>query len=406
MGGAAMHRVGLVLGQIILALLTARADAQPTAEQVRALEAKICTTPAQSIDLSTAARSAATGSVPMPVPGIVLPAAEKLKPGEARFVALSVDDEQVLSDFAKTQQPPGVEASLFRGAFRTLSADQLPVTLKAVAFARAPLRFNAHEDRFEGRVSVGVVSCSEGTASKLAAAIPFQLLGEVGATPATFAVDHIGAPYGEIEVTTPALSCPIEVQVVSAVAPAAVSLSLTALPALRVRARPTRIRGFGLASAELIFELVGPRHGLTGDARLSTTLGRLSGSSFQLLSGHARAELRSRRIGLATLTVAGPGLDPGNVEIEFAFPWALLLAALAGGLVGAVLRRRLQLTRGEAVASTLLGLLAGVLYVWGMQQVELELPVPAGEIAVFVLAALGAYHGTRLYARIVGVRAS
>jgi hypothetical protein len=393
-----MPRIELLLGQVVLALIVTRGAAQSTPEPVRALEAKICQTPAQSIDLTAAAREAATGRVPVPVPDSVVPAATRFKAGEARFIALYPTDEQTLSDFVRTQhQLPAPSARLFRGAFRMLTAGDQAVTLKAVAFVREPLLFNARADRFEGHVSVGVVTVLDGPAPKLAAPIPFQLLGAVSSKPAM--VDHVGPPYLEIAVATPALTCPMDVQVVSAVTPEAVTVSLSAVPTVRLLARPTWIQGFGLESATLSFELVGPRQGVGGDVQLSSTLGRLSGTSFQLLSGHASAQLRSQHAGTAVVTVAGPGLTPVKLEIEFAFPWALLLAALTGGLAGSFMFRRLKLTRVEALASTLLGVLVGVLYVWGMERVPLELPAPVGEILIAVLAALATYHSTKLYAR-------
>jgi hypothetical protein len=394
------------LGHVMLALVAAPVAAEPAPDQVRALDAKIGDTPAQSINLRAAGRVAAGERMPLPahVPGAVVPGASKFKDDEARFIALFPSDEQSLVDFVRAQRELPDEAQLLRGVFRTLATGEQVVTLKALAFARGPLHFNARRDRFEGRVGVGLVAITEGAPVKLATPVPFRVLGQVSSTPARFLVDHVGPPYGEIEVATPALSSTLDVQVVSAATPDGVTLSLSALPALRMVTRPARIQGLGLASADLTFEVVGPRKG-ANEVRLSASLGQLSGTSFRLLAGHARATLRSQRVGTAAVTLTAPGLEPAKLDVEFAFPWELLVAALLGGLVGTLAQRGFEIGRNEALTAVLLGGLTAILYVWSMEQLPLELPAPVGEILVSLLATMATYYGTKLYMRIASSRA-
>lgn len=389
----------IALAPVLLALIAARGAAQPTADQIRALEVKIGDTPAQSIDLTAAARAPANQPMPVPAitPGAVVPGGSKFKNGEARFIALFPSDEQNLTTFVRSERQLPETAELFKGAVRALAADDQVVTLKALAFVRAPLRFNARRDQFEGPVSVGLAAVSEGATPKLATPVPFRVEGEVTATPATLLVDHIGPPYAEIVVATPALSAPMDVRVVSAAAPEPVGVSVSALPALRLVARPGSIQGLGLQSADLTFEIVGPRQGGKADVQLTSNLGKLSETSFRFLAGHARAQLRSQRVGIARVSAKASGLEPVKLEIEFVFPWLLLTAGLVGGLAGAFIQRGFLLGRNEALASILLGGIAVLLYVWVMAGAPLELPMPVGELLIFVLATLGTYHGLRLY---------
>jgi hypothetical protein len=390
----------MALAQALLLLLAARGAAQPTQDQVRALETKIADTPAQSVNLEVAARVAASEPLPAPAvsPGSVVPGGSKFKSGEARYIALFPNDEQSISDFLRNERQLPAGAQLFKGALRALAADEQVVTLKALAFVREPLRFNARKDLFEGPVSVGLVAVSEGGTSKLAAPVPFRVAGELSSTPATLLVDHVGPPFAEVTVSTPALSTPMEVQVHSCAAPEPVSVTLSSLPALRLVARPGSITGLGLQSADLSFEIVGPRQGGKAEVQLSASLGTLSEASFRFLAGHARAQLRSQRVGTTTVTATAPGLDPVKLSIEFVFPWLLLIAGLAGGFSGAFIERGFLLARNEALASILLGGLSVLVYIWAMAEAPLELPRPVGEILLFVLAALGAYNGLRLYA--------
>jgi hypothetical protein len=387
------------LTHALLALIAAPGAALPTPDQVRALETKIGDTPAQSIDLKAAARAPASAPLPTPAlaPGSVVPGASKFKNNEARYIALFPSDEQNLSDFVRAERQLPDGAQLFKGALRALAGDDQVITLKALAFARGPLRFNAKKDQFEGPLSVGVVAVSEGATPKLAAPIPFRVTGDVSSVPGTLLVDHVGPPYAEIVVATHALSAPMEVRVVSAASPEPVGVTVSSLPALRLVARPASILGLGLQSADLTFEIVGPRQGGKADVQLSSSLGTLSETSFRFLAGHARAELRSQRVGAASVMATAPGLEPVKLEIEFAFPWLLLAAGVIGGLAGAFIQRGFLLGRNEALASILLGGLSVLLYVWAMAEAPLELPVPVGELLMFVLATLGAYHGLRLY---------
>jgi hypothetical protein len=407
--------VSLALACAFVALgLPARA--QPSQAQVSALEAKIAETPAQSIDLAAAARAAASGALPLPpaVPGSVVPGASKFKLGEARFIALFPNDERALVDFVRAErQLGGANVRLFRGAVRALAADEQPVTLKAVAFTGDALRFNAAHDQFEGQLSVGLVGIGDGRPTKLATAVPFQVRGAVVAvhavrdapgTPATLLVDHVGPPYAQIAIATPALACPLEVQVISAVVPEGVSLSVAGEPAVRLIARPTAIQGLGLQSADLTFELVGPRGAAAQSVQLGASLGKLEATSFRMGAGHVRTRLRSQRLGTATVTASAPGAQPVRLQIEFLFPWALLLGALAGSLIGGLLFYRMRFTRYQALASALLGLLMAALYAWSMEQAPIELPAPVGEILVFVLSIVGAYYAAKLYLRLVRPR--
>ena len=96
----------------------------------------------------------------------------------------------------------------------------------------------------------------------------------------------------------------------------------------------------------------------------------------------------------------------GKLELEFAFPWAALIAALTGGLAGGFIRHHLKLTRADLIVSVLVGALVAALYAQGVNALGLELSARTGEILTFVIAALGAFGGTTLLARLTSGRAA
>ncbi len=398
-----MRAIELALVQALWVVSLARATAQPTPEVLLELESKIALTPAQPIDLANAASVAAAGQVSSPVPGTVLPASTKIKPGEARFVALSHDDDDRLAAFA--MNAPQTPMRVFRGAIRTLAADEQAVTLKAVAIAQGPLRFNPKSDLFEGRVSVGLVSLTPNVPTKLAAPVVFQVLGGVSARPPSLKVDHIAPPYDDIEVMTKAPTRPVEVKLVSGVTPEGVSLSLAAAPAIRVRAKPAQIQGWGIEVADLSVEILGPRNGVASQLRLSSTRGPLTDRVLAIPSGVGSTKLRSQGTGLAAVSVSGPGLAEGKLEIEFAIPWHFMLAALVGGLLGAFIRQLWGTRWRDLIVAVLVAALAATLYVQGVNAFGLAFSATTSEIVTFVVAALGAYGGADLLERFVRWRA-
>ncbi len=391
-----MRAIEVTAVHAVLMFSLARASAQPAPELIQQLEAKIAQTPALPIDLANAVSAAAAGQIATPVAGAVVPASSKLKPGEARFVALSREDDASLAGFVLNA--PEAPIRIFRGAIRTITADTQPVTLKAVALARGPMQFNAQSGRFEGHLGIGLIAITPGGATKLAAPIVFQVLGDITAIPPNSQVDHVAPPYEDVLVTSAPPARAIEVKVVSGVAPENVSLTFPVTPAIRVRAKPARIQGWGIEVADVSVEILGPREGVRA-LQLSSSRGRLAETALQIPTGVASVQLRSAGTGLATVSASGPGLAESRLEMEFAIPWRFMLAALLGGLLGAVVRQRLQTRWPELVVAVLGGALAALLYARGVAAFGLAWSATTGEIVTLVLAALAAYGGAELLVR-------
>jgi hypothetical protein len=356
------------------------------------------------VEVPPAAPESAAMPEPAAAPAAPVAASEPLRPGHLRLVTLSRLDEQATSEIARAALPQAMreQAVVFQGAVRTVDEEARELILKAVAFPRAPLRFNPSRGRFEGGVSVGVIEVGGSGTRTLSAPIAFQILGPVATEPETVSVARTAPPYRDIVVAADAPEAQLKVTVVSNVAPAGEELALRVRPSLALTVTPSRIQGWGLETAEVLVGAQAADAGRDNRVQLASTQGRLSTTTLSLdAAGEARATIRSESVGAGTLTARGGGLDGASATVDYAFPWRFLGAALIGGLAGGLLRGRSRSRASGALARSLGAavLSAAVvvgLYVLGVNLVGFALPAHGGEVLVFVVAALGALYGSKL----------
>lgn len=124
--------------------------------------------------------------------------------------------------------------------------------------------------------------------------------------------------------------------------------------------------------------------------------------------------IRTKGVGVDTIRVAGPGyLEAGFVGLDLRFPLSFLLAALTGGLAGAIgsrfWRKRRHKTAGSLSAELLAGLAGGlvvaVLYTLGVNVTALPVSGPPVEAVVFVIAGVGAMFGLPALVKVGGASA-
>lgn len=329
-----------------------------------------------------------------------------LKLGDTRFIKLDSEAEQNTKDIVKLSIPTSLrsQAAVFQGVVQTTDTDAKELILKAVAFPRAPLRFNPTTNRFEGGISVGVIQVDASGARTLASPVAFQVLGPVATDPDTISIGETAPPYRDIKVAAEAPDAEVKVTVVSNVAPAGEELTLKVRPSLGVTITPPRIQGWGLETADVLVSAQAADAARDNTLQLSSTMGRLSKTDATLdKGGNAKVSIRSESVGTGKVTVRGGGLDGASAEVEYVFPWRFLGAALVGGIVGGLLRKRSRSkTAGAFVKSLGIAVLSAAvvvgLYVLGINLVGFALPAHGGEVLVFVVAALGALYGTKLLA--------
>lgn len=329
-----------------------------------------------------------------------------LKLGDTRYIKLDAVAEQNTRDVVKLSIPDSMrtQAAVFQGVVQTTDTQAKELILKAVDFPRAPLRFNPATSRFEGGVSVGVIEVDGSGTRTLSAPIAFQLLGPVASDPDTITINQTAPPYRDIKVAADTPDAEVAVTVVSDVAPAGESLVLKVRPTLGVTITPPRIQGWGLETADVLVSAQAVDAARDNALQLSSTMGRPSATEATLdKGGNARVSIRSESVGTGKVTTRGGGLDGASAEVEYVFPWRFLGAALVGGIVGGLLRKRSRSkTAGAFVKSMGIAVLSAAvvvaLYVLGINLVGFALPAHGGEVLVFVVAALGALYGTKLLA--------
>ena len=375
------------------------------------LKEAIANTPSTVIDLSGVAAAQSIDSVvDESVPKIRL-STPALKAGQVRIKPLSRDVDNATRTLVlqRIAQDPdkslaGKATVVFNGAAEMLSADAQPLTLRALALADKPLRYNVDRRLYEGTLSVGVVEIDpSGKALQLSAPVVFEVLGVV-ARPKRISATATSPPFGTvaIEVENPGDSFSARVWSILDPTNEVILEMPVEKPQLLVSASPTRIQGWGLEKAKILVQATN----LTGGqltVQASNTLGVLDSNTLQIdQNAMAVATLRSASTGMATVTISGAPFESTSTEVEFVFPVRYILAALIGGLAGGLLRLGGKRRSGKRLAFDLIvAVIAGAivfgLFVLGVNVTGFSLPAQAGEVLVFVVTALGGFGGARLF---------
>ncbi len=382
---------------------------KPVLNSIQLREA-ISKAPSAVIDLSKPANVERIEPVPnAPVPSIKL-TAPTLKPGQVRIKALSrdVDDasrQLILGRVPQIGKEPARSkpATVLKGAAEMLSDESKQLTLRAVALADTPLRFNGERRRYEGTLSLGVVELEpSGQAVKLSAPITFEVLGVV-ARPKRVSATTTAPPFETVIVEADNPGESVSARVWSVLDPTgeAVLQMPVEKPTLSVTVSPDTIQGWGLQTAKV---LVRAEQVLGGKftVQVASQLGEFDSNSVNLDEmGMGEASLRSASTGRDIVSVSGAPFDGVEKPVEFVFPLRYILAATLGGVAGGLLRIGGQRRRAKRIAlDVLLAVIAGAivlgLFVLGVNVTGFGLPAQAGEVLVFVVAALGAFAGTRL----------
>src|SRR5690606_35217472 len=146
------------------------------------------------------------------------------------------------------------------------------------------------------------------------------------------------------------------------------------------------IQGWGLETADVLVSAQAADAERDNTLQLASTMGRLSATEAALdKGGNAKVSIRSESVGTGKVTARGGGLDGASAEVEFVFPWRCLGAALVGGVVGGLLRKRSRSkSPGAFVKSLGIAVLSAAivvgLYVLGINLVGFALPTHGGEV--------------------------
>ncbi len=282
--------------------------------------------------------------------------------------------------------------------------------IPAIEFEPGGLRYAAERQTYEGAFLIGLQDLVEPEARRaLSPPIRLRLSAEDGTvSPSAVELTHTNIPFVRVVVRArvPAESLAVRVRPEFDERGVAVHLPVRP-PAVAVTPSSARILGFGLETVTIT--LTTPMAGLTSGATVSVAVDRGTAAPASLVLGHAGDAvftLRSRGLGPATVTVAGPSILGGTTIVEFVWPVTLLLAALLGAALGVGAsavrepapsrrRSRLRALGGALALGTVAGLVSAVALAAVANVTPVEIPIRLAEATVLLLATAGAHCGPR-----------
>jgi len=344
--------------------------------------------------------------------------AEPVKPAPPRLgvlykLQLPREEERQIDDAVREQvkaTSPGAQVVPLPGVVRLAAKDGSEVHLKPFALPGQPLTYRPGSALFEGSIRVGVADIVDRTEGKpLSAPMTFQVREGQMAEPDSVALDATSPPHKTIVVRTRSPGQSVTVHVVSRFDPEGTAVNLPVDPTLVVRLERAEIQGYGLETTMVHIE----SYGLAKPAGRVVQLGSSPSAFFErgeaILSesGTAAVSLRSDAPGPVTITASAPGLAAGSATVVFLWPVQTLVFGLVGGLIGGLLRYLPRGRRATArrfavglVVAVLTGFLVFFLYAVGVNVLPVEPKVTVGAVLVLVVAALGAWFGTGLLAKL------
>jgi hypothetical protein len=372
---------------------------QPSAAAIQALEERVAAAPATEVP-----KGPDVTDLPAKPVAELIPETEK---GKLYHVELTADQEKlVVAQLAgqKSIQAQGSALVPLPDVYRQLAADGTELLLKPFVIPQR-LRLDSATGLFVGAIKVGVQEIGGPAPRKtLSAPIPFQVLQPDIATPEQLDVEKSGLPLGTIRIATDNIANGLIVTVASPFNPEGVPFAMPLAPTFGIGVTKS-IDGFGLEEAPVLIRtsgLLNPK-----GRRVFVTVdgpARAKSQSLQLdEEGQANTTIRSTSNGEATVTASLDGFRDVEAKVKVAIPWVTLVATLLGGFLGGL--ARLLPDSGRQSSSALLyslivaiivGILVFALYAVGVRVLPFRPSVEIGATFVFIVAAMGAYLGSRI----------
>lgn len=228
-------------------------------------------------------------------------------------------------------------------------------------------------------------------------------------TPVTLTSSQPGADTIAVLSRLPGIQQPITYQ-----APEAAGVNL--------EVSPSSVINDGKSPVRVIVMLVGPNEtpvnaSANTEVVLQSSLGSINPLKVSIAAGEccAEATLTSLRNGSATISAASVGLQAGQVNAMFLFPWMMVSMAAFGGVLGALVHGRKITFSAQwlkaVLPSIVLGIICGVIFcvaaLFGAigSLPKLGLPVqiaqiPSGnELGALLLGFIGGFYGKKIWTK-------
>lgn len=264
-----------------------------------------------------------------------------------------------------------------------------------VAAEGGGLTFNEATKDFSGDVLIGIEdSARRNEQIALGRPMELQITSDAGRVePQTIRIAHTNIPWQRVKLVARSPRDTVHVVIRAVFAPDGHAAPiLVDRPRIEVRPAAANIQGLGLEAVRVTVTVPQFLRGDTVTLTLWSDNGGLDASTLRIPpSGTAEVGLRSSGLGRNTIHAEISGIALGQAPIRYTLPWPFLLAAVLGGVLGTLIRRReKRLARADFVAGIVAGLFSAVAYAIGLNVTGIDLNVRVGEAAVLVVATLGA----------------
>lgn len=329
-----------------------------------------------------------------------------LRPGEV-LVARTGDRATATATATPTPGGGAPADTVFRLPYTYVGLDRAgssAMVYRPFYVPQGPLRYRPEQDAFAGTFLLGLQDTAAGSrAEELGTPVRVRFgFGDVDSiAPDSVVLRQTNAQLELVHVFASTAMDSVRVLVVPASDPRGVGIWLRVQPALAFDQVPSRIQGLGVEGATVVVGVRGTRLRDSIPVSLSVSRGSLESNRVLLSEGGSAVKLHSAGLGAAVLTARAPGVTAIRTTIVYGWPAVFVLAALLGGVLGALAayvnakRRTRQLLVRYLVRGVVVALAVCVVYFGiGINLLQFQVDVRYfNEIAVFALAVLAAMFG-------------
>jgi hypothetical protein len=269
------------------------------------------------------------------------------------------------------------------------------------------LRYDGERGGFLGSLLIGLEDRAQPDRPRtLPRAIRFQVTGEIDEVAVVDAggnrrgdqvtVTHTNAPFARVEVfrrSVPESVAEVGLKIRPDIDNRGIDLELPVVRAsVGLEVVPRTLPGWGLGTADVHVQLPADLVGTVDAVTLTATKGTFEENPVVLdASGRGTTRLRSTGLGRDTIAVFGAELSVAPSRVVYDAPLRFAIASLAGGLVGGAIvwlsRKKTRKPAVELGLGALWGLLAAVLWSFGLNLTDLYVGEHFSEGGVFAIAA-------------------
>lgn len=265
--------------------------------------------------------------------------------------------------------------------------------------SKSALKYNHDKELFLGEVNFVLIDvANEASTKELAQPVLIEIdQGDVDEiAPKSFSLSKLNLPPSKIKLSEENGLDSLQIRILTASNLSGYPVSLQVEPTLKISTLTRNVNAFGMEKIDLSVSTVGSSSADSVQVSFNASSGKITPKQLTLKSNDIKnIQLQSGdRIGKVQISAIGRGSNAvayksNLIFINYVFPWMFLGLAMAGGLVGSVIRFRKKTKFVKLLLGMVDGLVACVLFFF------LKIPIPQlGEldyigVVIFGIGVLG-----------------